>query len=76
MDKAERIYMEILKGRENTDAAFIANVILTCCSEPERKLKGLLDLLESGADVRSAPGDMFGVLINGVYRTMVKFSEV
>ena len=46
-------------------AAFIANVILTQHSNPSRKLKGLVDLLKSGHEVRAGQFSIDTLVIDG-----------
>ena len=56
----------------NSDAAFIANVILNGCGKKAKRIKALATLVASGAEVSCASFLMpyVGFNVNGVYRPM------
>lgn len=67
MEKRYALYNEASKyGQE---ASFIANVILTRMTRPTKKLQGLVNLLHSGIEVRTAQFDISTLVINGEKQT-------
>jgi hypothetical protein len=65
--EAARLYQEA--QRHGREAAFIANVIFTSMSKPTRKLRGLVNLLAAGREVRTLQFSLDHLLIDGVLCT-------
>lgn len=57
--------MEAMNEARKMGAGFIANVIATQHSNPARKLKGLVELLKSGHDVRTAELSIDILIVDG-----------
>lgn len=63
---AQRYYRAIFtEFRNDPEARYVANIILTACGKAGTKLANLLKLLRAGAEVRTAQFDMWVLLING-----------
>ena len=63
--------LRYLTNCNNSDVAFIANVLLSC-GKPAKRLKALAALFASGAEISCASYQMpyVGFLVNGSYRKM------
>lgn len=60
--------MEALNEAQKLGAGFIANVILTQHVNPSARLKGLVQLLKTGHEVRTAQFSIDTLVIDGMQR--------